>query len=139
MGERITRFSNLVDAEEKKRPEENPFEKSNRTVRGAETPNEEEIQENIADVDKNIEEEKLKENSKLEKKTTEKNSDVTSRRLNISDITDAAQRAKKSGGRSRTFYIQDDVYEKLEMVAQDQGIKPSKLLHIILSNVLDKM
>lgn len=82
--------------------------------------------------------------TKSEKKTPKKDSvenasDIVSRRLNISDITDATQRVKKKGGRSRTFYMQDAMYDKLASVAEKQGIKPSQLLHAILDNVLDKM
>lgn len=80
----------------------------------------------------------------VEKKSSKKDSvenasDIVSRRLNISDITDATQRVKKKGGRSRTFYMQDAMYDKLASVAEKQGIKPSQLLHAILDNVLDKM
>ena len=73
------------------------------------------------------------------KDPVENASDIVSRRLNISDITDATQRVKKKGGRSRTFYMQDAMYDKLASVAEKQGIKPSQLLHAILDNVLDKM
>ena len=73
------------------------------------------------------------------KEATEKASEAVSKRLNISDITDATQRVKKKGGRSRTFYMQDAMYDKLASVAEKQGIKPSQLLHAILDNVLDKM
>lgn len=73
------------------------------------------------------------------KEATEKASEAVSKRLNISDITDATKKAKKKGGRSRTFYFQDEMYDKLVEVATKQGIKPSQLLHAILDNVLDKM
>lgn len=80
-----------------------------------------------------------KEKKPSKKESIENASDVVSKRLNISDITDATQRAKKKGGRSRTFYMQDAMYDKLASVAEKQGIKPSQLLHAILDNVLDKM
>lgn len=140
MEERKTRFDNIVKKEEKS--SENVFEKSNRTLKSPQInePDGENDKDGSAGSDSGEEAESSKKTSGKTGAAKAEDRDIVSRRLNISDITDAAaQKGKKKGGRSRTFYMQDAMYEKLASAAEKNGIKPSQLLHIILENVLDKM
>ena len=140
MGERKTRFDKAVKEEEKKAAE-NAFERSNRTLKSPQPNGTDRQNEKTEPITRDAGEET--EPSKNTAGNTEMKAeerDTVSRRLNISDITDAAaKKGKKKGGRSRTFYMQDAMYEKLASAAEKNGIKPSQLLHIILENVLDKM
>lgn len=155
MKERTTRFDSMVEEEEKKKNDKktNPFERSNQNLKRAsdnkKTPDVQDKdglqgtlesfemnEKNAADM---IVQKDIGEGSENIKNVQDKSKDSVSKRLNISDIIDDTKRVKKKGGRSRTFYMQDSMYDKLASVAERQGIKPSQLLHIILDNVLEKM
>ena len=151
MAERTTRFDSMVEKEEKKKNDKrgNPFERSTQNLKRASDNKMTDVHNNIGQqggtepldadvkntadtiVEKNIE--KGPENAR------DKAKDSVSKGLNISDIIDDTKRVKKKSGRSRTFYMQDSMYDKLASVAEKQGIKPSQLLHIILDNVLEQM
>lgn len=140
MGERTTRFDSMVEQEEKKKSDKkiNPFEKSNQNLKRASDNKTQDIQDD-AEM-RNMEAKGVQENIKKDSENLQdKEKDSVSKRLNISDIINDTKRVKKRGGRSRTFYMQDAMYDKLASVAEKQGIKPSQLLHIILDNVLGKM
>ena len=153
MAERTTRFDSMVEKEEKKRSDkkENPFERSNQNLKRAsdninmqsgqdENGLESDLKSSTMDeknpnIMREDDEKALEDIKNMQKKAKES----ASKRLNISDIIDDTKRVKKKSGRSRTFYMRDSMYDKLASVAEQQGIKPSQLLHIILENVLDKM
>lgn len=140
MGERTTRFDSMVEQEEKKKSDKkiNPFEKSNQNLKRASDNKTQDIQSDAGM--RNMEAKVVQENIKKDSENLQdKEKDSVSKRLNISDIINDTKRVKKRGGRSRTFYMQDAMYDKLASVAEKQGIKPSQLLHIILDNVLEKM
>lgn len=140
MGERTTRFDSMVEQEEKKKSDKkiNPFEKSNQNLKRASDNKTQDIQDDAGM--RNMEAKVIQENIKKDSENLQdKEKDSVSKRLNISDIINDTKRVKKRGGRSRTFYMQDAMYDKLASVAEKQGIKPSQLLHIILDNVLEKM
>ncbi len=140
MGERTTRFDSMVEQEEKKKSDKkiNPFEKSNQNLKRASDNKTQDIQDDAGM--RNMEAKVVQENIKKDSENLQdKEKDSVSKRLNISDIINDTKRVKKRGGRSRTFYMQDAMYDKLASVAEKQGIKPSQLLHIILDNVLEKM
>lgn len=140
MGERTTRFDSMVEQEEKKKSDKkiNPFEKSNQNLKRASDNKTQDIQDDAGM--RNMEAKVVQENIKKDSENLQdKEKDSVSKRLNISDIINDTKRVKKRGGRSRTFYMQDAMYDKLASVAEKQGIKPSQLLHIILDNVLGKM
>lgn len=140
MGERTTRFDSMVEQEEKKKSDKkiNPFEKSNQNLKRASDNKTQDIQDDAGM--RNMEAKVVQENIKKDSENPQdKEKDSVSKRLNISDIINDTKRVKKRGGRSRTFYMQDAMYDKLASVAEKQGIKPSQLLHIILDNVLEKM
>ena len=140
MGERTTRFDSMVEQEEKKKSDKkiNPFEKSNQNLKRASDNKTQDIQDDAGM--RNMEAKVVQENMKKDSENLQdKEKDSVSKRLNISDIINDTKRVKKRGGRSRTFYMQDAMYDKLASVAEKQGIKPSQLLHIILDNVLEKM
>lgn len=140
MGERTTRFDSMVEQEEKKKSDKkiNPFEKSNQNLKRASDNKTQDIQDDAGM--RNTEAKVVQENIKKDSENLQdKEKDSVSKRLNISDIINDTKRVKKRGGRSRTFYMQDAMYDKLASVAEKQGIKPSQLLHIILDNVLEKM
>lgn len=140
MGERTTRFDSMVEQEEKKKSDKktNPFERSNQNLKRASDNKTQDIQDDtgIKNEESTIIQESIRKDSE---NIQDKAKDSVSKRLNISDIIDDTKRVKKKGGRSRTFYMQDAMYDKLAFVAEKQGIKPSQLLHIILDNVLEKM
>lgn len=140
MGERTTRFDSMVEQEEKKKSDKkiNPFEKSNQNLKRASDNKTQDMQDDAGM--RNMEAKVVQENIKKDSENLQdKEKDSVSKRLNISDIINDTKRVKKRGGRSRTFYMQDAMYDKLASVAEKQGIKPSQLLHIILDNVLEKM
>lgn len=140
MGERTTRFDSMVEQEEKKKSDKkiNLFEKSNQNLKRASDNKTQDIQDDAGM--RNMEAKVVQENIKKDSENLQdKEKDSVSKRLNISDIINDTKRVKKRGGRSRTFYMQDAMYDKLASVAEKQGIKPSQLLHIILDNVLEKM
>lgn len=142
MGERTTRFDSMVEQEEKKKNNKkvNPFEKSTQNLKRASDNKTPDVQDNTGMQNENVADTAVQENiEKAPEDARDKAEDSVSKRLNISDIIDDTKRVKKKGGRSRTFYMQDSMYDKLASVAEKQGIKPSQLLHIILDNVLEKM
>lgn len=139
MEERTTRYDNAIKKDGGKNM--NVFEQSNRALKSPKggNPDGDGKSHTPADTDTSGESGKQeKESGKARAKEGEKA--PVSKKLNISDITDAAaKKGKKKGGRSRTFYMQDAMYDKLAAAAEENGIKPSQLLHIILENVLEKM
>lgn len=151
MAERKTRFDSMVEEEEKKKNDKkgNPFERSNQNLKRASDNKMYDEQDNVGQQDgvrlsdKNVNDTiDVIVETNIEKGSESiqgKAKDSVSKRLNISDIIDDTKRVKKKGGRSRTFYMRDSMYDKLASVAEQQGIKPSQLLHIILENVLNKM
>lgn len=142
MGERTTRFDSMVEQEEKKKSDKkiNPFERSNQNLKRASDNKTSDIQDNTGMQNENVADTAAQKNiEKASEDARNKAKNSVSKKLNISDIIDDTKRVKKKGGRSRTFYMQDSMYDKLASVAEKQGIKPSQLLHIILDNVLEKM
>ena len=142
MAERTTRFDSMVEQEEKKKSDKkvNPFERSTQNLKRASDNKTPDVQGNTGMQNENAADTAVQENiEKAPEDARGKARDSVSKRLNISDIIDDTKRVKKKSGRSRTFYMQDSMYDKLASVAEKQGIKPSKLLHIILDNVLEKM
>lgn len=138
MAERTTRFDSMVEQEEKKKT--NPFERSNQNLKRASDNKAPDVEDGAETQNENVADTAAQENiEKAPEDAQDKAKDSVSKRLNISDIIDDTKRVKKKGGRSRTFYMQDSMYDKLASVAEKQGIKPSQLLHIILDNVLEKM
>ena len=138
MTERTTRFDSMVEQEEKKKT--NPFERSTQKLKRASDNKTLDAQNDTGASNKNVTDTTAREDiEKAPEGAQDKAKDSVSKRLDISDIIDDTKRVKKKGGRSRTFYMQDSMYDKLASVAEKQGIKPSQLLHIILDNVLEKM
>lgn len=141
MAERKTRYGKVVNKETE---DENPFSKSNRTLKSPQPDESAESGQKVSGTEDTSRESSEKadalETLSGQTYSADAEKETVSRRLNISDITEAAaQKGKKKGGRSRTFYMQDAMYEKLSAAAEKNGIKPSQLLHIILENVLEKM
>lgn len=149
MAERTTRFDSMVEKEEKKKQDKrgNPFERSTKNLKRASDNKMADVRNDVGqqggieplDTDVKDTADAIENIEKEPGDARDKAKDSVSRRLNISDIIDDTKRVKKKGGRSRTFYMQDSMYDKLASVAEKQGVKPSQLLHIILDNVLEKM
>lgn len=159
-----TRFDSLIEKEiEKKKSSENPFAKSQRTLKGSDRPKAEKTEaENIQETEvpeilpeRPVIRQEPEENSKSEvskqeagekKKeenstpaAAEKSESPKSSQLDIQDILAATQRVKKDESKSRSFYMKNSVYEKLERLAAERQITVSQLHEIILESVLGKM
>lgn len=159
-----TRFDSLIEKEiEKKKSSENPFAKSQRTLKGSDRPKAEKTEaENIQGTDvpeilpeRPVIRQEPEENSKSEVRkqeagekkkeenstpaAVEKSESPKSSQLDIQDILAATQRVKKDESKSRSFYMKNSVYEKLERLAAERQITVSQLHEIILESVLEKM
>ena len=97
---------------------ENPFDKSNRTLKGA--------LEGQKEIERNIDKEESE--AKMEKQSI-----VSQSKISVSAIMGEPEKDKTFRG--HTFYLSDQNYLKLKKLAKQQGMKPSKFLDKLLERL----
>ena len=132
------RFDSIVEQEGKKK--ENPFVKSNSTLVGAKVANK------IPDLEKQETEEVLRKEKEPQKETpqsevketapAEKKTAKTTQKKAF-NLDDMFPETAKSKGRTRSLFIKDDIYSKLELFAEKKGTSVSKVVNEILSTVFE--
>lgn len=126
------RFDSIVEMEGKKK--ENPFERANRTLVGAKAENN-----SPEPVKKEAVVEPRKEDPKSEAKETvpaeKKETKIPKKKA--FDLDDMFPETAKSKGRTRSLFIKDDIYSKLELFADKKRTSVSKVVNEILSTVFE--